>query len=80
MLTFSVPPFFCPAAEGLLDFDAAGPANAAATSIAAPTVAMAPESQTFLCIELLSMTQECQLRRHSVVDASSSPLDEPREV
>src|SRR6476620_5273022 len=56
MLTFIVPPFFCPRAEGLL-LDAV-PANAAATSIAAPSAAMAPESQTFFCIELLSMTQE----------------------
>jgi hypothetical protein len=50
---FIVPPFFCPEAEGLEDVLDAGPANAAASSIATPTAAMAPEAKTFLCIGLL---------------------------
>jgi hypothetical protein len=58
----------------------AGPANAAATSIAAPTAAMAPESQTLFCIELLSMTHEpgtfAGLRCRRILD----PLDEPSAV
>jgi hypothetical protein len=77
---FIVPPFFCPEADGLLDLLDAGPARAAATSIAAPSVAMAPESQTFFCIDLLSMTHETGaftgLRGRRILD----PLDEPRGV
>ncbi len=57
-MTFSVPPFFCPETVGWLDLLYAGPAKAAATSIAAPSAAIAPESHSFFRIELLSMTPE----------------------
>ena len=77
---FIVPPFFCPEADGRFDLLDAGPANAAATSIAAPSAAMAPESQTFFCIDLLSMTHEpgtfAGLSGRRILD----PLDEPRGV
>ena len=53
---FIVPPFFCPEADGRFDLLYAGPANAAATSITAPSAAITPESQILFCIELLSMT------------------------
>ena len=69
---FIVPPFFCPEADGWFDLLDAGPANAAATSIAAPSAAMAPESQIFFCIDLLSMTHETGRWPDSMVDASST--------
>ena len=53
---FIVPPFFCPEADGRLDLLEAGPAKAAAISIAAPSAAMAPEAKTFLGIDLLPST------------------------
>jgi len=53
---FIVPPFFCPEADGRLDLLDAGPAKAAAISIAAPSATMAPEAKTFLGIDLLPST------------------------
>src|SRR6476661_6267174 len=53
---FIVPPFFCPEADGRLDLLDAGPANAAAINIAAPSAAIAPEAKTFLDIDLLPST------------------------
>ncbi len=78
MLTFIVPPFFCPEAEGLLALLDAGPAKAAAISIAAPSVAMAPESQTFFRIQLLSVTHEPGENTGFVGRRILDPLDEPR--
>src|SRR5262249_46083202 len=52
---FIVPPFFWPDDDPPPGLLAAGPANAAATSIAAPSAAIATESQTLVCIDLLSL-------------------------
>ncbi|HZO63108.1 MAG TPA: hypothetical protein VFB35_09030 [Gaiellaceae bacterium] len=53
---FIVPPFFCPEADERFGELEAGPANAAAISIATPSAAMALDAKTFLCIDLLPST------------------------
>jgi hypothetical protein len=54
MLMFIVPPFFCPEADGRLEVLDAGPAKTAATSMARPSTAIAPEIRNLVRIALLS--------------------------
>jgi hypothetical protein len=55
MLMFIVPPFFCPEADGPLDVLDAGAARTAASSIAAPSAAIAPDIRNLVRIALLSL-------------------------